>query len=98
KRMTSWRFTSRPEADFLFNWKNNSFINKRSKNIMIVNDRFKGKVAIVTGAANGIGKAVAQRLGQEGATIALFDINESLLKQIAEEFATLGISAKPFTA
>ena len=65
---------------------------------MILNDRFKGKVAIVTGAADGIGKGVAQRLGKEGATLALFDINESLLKKTAEEFSKLGIQAKPFTA
>jgi NAD(P)-dependent dehydrogenase (short-subunit alcohol dehydrogenase family) len=30
--------------------------------------RFEGRVAVVTGAAQGMGKAVAQRLGQEGAT------------------------------
>jgi len=37
--------------------------------------RFEGRVAVVTGAAQGMGKAVAQRLGQEGATIVAVDIN-----------------------
>ena len=39
--------------------------------------RFKGKVAIVTGAASGIGKATAERLGQEGAKILCADLDEA---------------------
>ncbi len=35
----------------------------------------KGKVAIVTGAGSGIGRAIALRLGAEGATVGVFDIN-----------------------
>ena len=37
--------------------------------------RFGGRVAVVTGAAQGIGKAVALRLGEEGATVVAADIN-----------------------
>ena len=36
--------------------------------------RFEGRVAIVSGAAQGIGRAVAQRLGAEGATVVAADI------------------------
>src|SRR3990170_3085417 len=39
--------------------------------------KFEGRVAIVTGAAQGIGRAIAERLGQEGATVAVVDINEA---------------------
>jgi meso-butanediol dehydrogenase/(S,S)-butanediol dehydrogenase/diacetyl reductase len=38
--------------------------------------RFKGKVAIVTGGAGGIGLATARRLGQEGARVVIADLDE----------------------
>ena len=37
--------------------------------------RFEGRVAVVSGAAQGMGKAVALRLGEEGATVIAVDIN-----------------------
>ena len=37
--------------------------------------RLAGKVAIVTGAANGIGRACARRFAADGAAVALADIN-----------------------
>ena len=37
-------------------------------------NRVKGKTCIVTGAALGIGRACAQRLAEEGANLALFDV------------------------
>ncbi|HKF63826.1 MAG TPA: SDR family oxidoreductase [Dongiaceae bacterium] len=37
--------------------------------------RFENRVAVVSGAAQGIGKAVAERLASEGATVACVDIN-----------------------
>lgn len=38
-------------------------------------DLLKGKVALVTGAARGIGKAIALKLASEGADIAFTDLN-----------------------
>ena len=56
------------------------------------NKRLLDKVAIVTGGAQGIGRAIANALANEGAKIVISDINESLAKTTAEEIAkTAGI-------
>ena len=60
-------------------------------------DRFKGRVALITGAANGLGKAIAQRLGEEGASLALFDQNKELLNNTCEELRSKDIQARPYT-
>jgi 3-oxoacyl-[acyl-carrier protein] reductase len=49
--------------------------------------RFDGRVAIITGAARGIGAGTAKRFADEGAAVAIFDINE---EQAAETAAGLG--------
>ena len=53
-------------------------------------DRFKGQVAVVTGGASGIGKAVAERLVQEGAHVAIADRDEGALETALEELQTYG--------
>src|SRR3984885_11549464 len=52
--------------------------------------RFEGRVAVVSGAAQGMGKAVALRLGEEGATVIAADINGA---GVAATAKTLGGAA-----
>lgn len=49
--------------------------------------RFSDKVAIITGAASGIGRAAARRLASEGAFVALVDTNEEGLRDVAAAVA-----------
>ena len=44
-------------------------------------DPFEGKLCVVTGAASGIGRAVAINLARQGAALALSDVNEEGLAQ-----------------
>ena len=50
----------------------------------------RGKVVVVTGAASGIGKALARGLAAKGAQLALVDLDESRLAEIAAELAANG--------
>lgn len=57
-------------------------------------DRVKDKVCIITGGALGIGRACAERLGQEGATIAVFDVLDAEGEALAAELRGRGINAR----
>jgi NAD(P)-dependent dehydrogenase (short-subunit alcohol dehydrogenase family) len=52
--------------------------------------RFRDKVAIVTGAASGIGLATAKRLGSEGARVVIADLNGDAAKQSADSVRQAG--------
>ncbi len=53
----------------------------------------KGKIALVTGAGQGIGRAITLRLARDGADIALADLNDDLMKGVADEVRALGRKA-----
>ena len=52
--------------------------------------RLDGRVALVTGAARGIGAATATRLASEGASVALADLDEAQAQQTAQQLDALG--------
>ena len=58
----------------------------------------KGKTAIVTGAARGIGFAVARQLAKEGASVVLTDINAEGIADAAARLAADGLSAHGIAA
>jgi NAD(P)-dependent dehydrogenase (short-subunit alcohol dehydrogenase family) len=57
--------------------------------------RLSGKLAVVTGAASGIGAATAKRLGAEGATVVVADIEEDDARRVAIQIADAGGDAEP---
>ncbi|HET7736510.1 MAG TPA: SDR family oxidoreductase [Nocardioidaceae bacterium] len=55
-----------------------------------MSSRFAGKVAIVTGAAQGIGESYAKALAAQGAAVVVADLNEELGKQVAKQIEADG--------
>src|SRR6478736_2655797 len=55
---------------------------------------FSGQVAIVTGAASGLGLAIAKKLHDEAARVALLDLNTGATESAARD---IGPNALPFT-
>jgi len=53
-------------------------------------DRVKGKVAVVTGSASGIGEAAVKLLAREGARVAIVDIDDANGERVAEEIGAEG--------
>ena len=52
---------------------------------------FRDRVAVVTGAASGIGRALAERFGHEGMKVVLADVEEDALRQAEAEFREKGV-------
>jgi NAD(P)-dependent dehydrogenase (short-subunit alcohol dehydrogenase family) len=57
---------------------------------------FAGQTSLVTGAAQGIGAAIAARLGELGATVAVTDLNEQGAEEKARELRAAGCQASGF--
>jgi len=57
-------------------------------------ERLKGKVAAITGAALGIGRACATRMAEEGASVAVLDVLEAEGAALAAELAARGFPAR----
>lgn len=60
--------------------------------------RFEGKRIVITGAGRGLGFAYAQRLGREGASIVIAEIDEKLCRLAESELQSQGIDARAIAA
>jgi NAD(P)-dependent dehydrogenase (short-subunit alcohol dehydrogenase family) len=58
-------------------------------------DEFSGRTAVVTGAASGIGRALATHFAQDGMHVVLADVEEPALRVVADELAAGGAQVLP---
>ncbi|MEN8228620.1 MAG: 3-oxoacyl-[acyl-carrier-protein] reductase [Bacteroidota bacterium] len=62
-------------------------------------DLLKGKVAVVTGAARGIGRMIALRFAQEGADVAFTDLSrDENMETLEKELSDLGVKGKGYVS
>src|SRR5215472_5504582 len=60
--------------------------------------KLQGRLAVVTGAGSGIGRAIAQSFSDEGARVVLVDIDGTKAEQAATDLRSQGGDARPFQA
>jgi meso-butanediol dehydrogenase/(S,S)-butanediol dehydrogenase/diacetyl reductase len=58
----------------------------------------ENKVVLITGAGQGIGRGIALRLAADGADIAIIDLNEAKMAEVADEVRRIGRKATTFVA
>src|SRR3954470_13990930 len=76
----------RSPARMLESWDRNWQINRETWNTM----RLKDKICIVTGAANGIGKAIAEALAEQGGWVLVADLDRANGEQTVKEILARG--------
>jgi 3-oxoacyl-[acyl-carrier protein] reductase len=59
---------------------------------MKVTRRFEGRTAFVTGGSRGIGRGIVEQFAEEGAQVAIIDVNEEALSETAHELREKGFS------
>ena len=59
---------------------------------------FEGKVAVVTGAARGMGRAVAEKLAEGGAAVVVNDVREDVIREVVSEIERQGGRAMAYCA
>jgi 3-oxoacyl-[acyl-carrier protein] reductase len=58
----------------------------------------KSRTAVITGAARGIGRAIALSFARDGANIALLDLDEQALEDTRQQCSAHGVTARAYTA
>ncbi len=83
-RLGGIHFMTRAQREFIEQWEVESYRRKVAAGAGPAG-RAAGKVAVVTGAAQGVGLEIAQELAAQGAAVALCDVNEEGVRKAAGE-------------
>ncbi len=67
------------------------FLNSKSRPFTL-----DGKLAVITGAGSGIGRAISQRFATSGTSVCVLDMDEDAAKKVASEIVSAGGNAKPY--
>jgi NAD(P)-dependent dehydrogenase (short-subunit alcohol dehydrogenase family)/rhamnose utilization protein RhaD (predicted bifunctional aldolase and dehydrogenase) len=78
------RFLTPPDIEFIDTWEVENYRRAVSK-AASARGRVAGKIAVVTGAAQGFGRGIAEGMFQEGANVVIADLNESAGRQLEAE-------------
>ncbi len=65
---------------------------------MSISFDFSGQLVLVTGAASGLGYAIAKAFGEAGATVALNDLSPERVDRAVAELSTLGVACRGYAA
>ncbi len=83
------KFLSARDIEFIDTWEVESYRRKVAKT-SAVRRRVDGRIALVTGAAQGFGRGIAEGLFREGANVLIADLNEQSGKALADELNAAG--------
>src|SRR5208337_4221003 len=86
------RFLSARDIEFIDTWEVENYRRKVAKSVAS-RRRVDGRVAIVTGAAQGFGKGIAEGLFREGANVVIADLNEKAGSALASELNAAGATS-----
>ncbi|MFO7655585.1 MAG: SDR family NAD(P)-dependent oxidoreductase [Bacteroidales bacterium] len=79
------RFMNRNQIDFIDTWEVENYRRKVSKGTARGNELVDGKIAIITGAAQGFGEGIAASLFEKGANVIIADLNEEKGNELVDK-------------
>ncbi|MBN2214783.1 MAG: SDR family NAD(P)-dependent oxidoreductase [Bacteroidales bacterium] len=88
------RFMTCYQIDFIDTWEVENYRRKISKGLSAESEVVAGKIAVITGAAQGFGEGIATHLFEKKANVVIADLNEEKGTALAEMLNAIGLKSK----